>query len=1133
MSKEIDIFALGELPPKPVRAGPWHDEDGSIAIDQLVAEPSFAPKAWQSEAPRDLFGGHKPPVQESADLARVLALPRRPKLEPGTPAAEAVVEWAMREFALPPRDRCRCAEIDPQRVAKGGSACISRLKFVQAWALREIRDHNGLLGIITVGGGKCFERSTEFLDYSTGRRRQIDEPGALRVASYNRALMPAASQGLTPREATAFPSDVKECVRVTLADGCAANPSTDHPYLTHRGWVHAADLRPREDFVAVAVEMPEPENPTIASDEEVSLIGMLLADGGCNNATMGFTNMTPAVIAEFERAASALGLGVTEVRSMSRARQFNVTGAGPERSSNGRHGNGFRAKWDLYGLARNKRMHASLWGLPRRQVALLLNRFWACDGHIQRTRGVELTLASEKLVDDVRFLCSRLGVRTRKSFKPSSYVREGTTGAERVEFDAWRITAYGEAALKFLDEVGPVLGKEDKCAVLRASLESTARNANTDVVPVGYDEMREILGELGIPRTPIMRGYGVTQGQFLSRAAFVRFCAETNYTGRYAHLATTDVAWERVDSIETIGSHVVYDLNVPETHNFVANGAIVHNTIIGLLAALAFRQCRVAVLLVPPSLIHQLKREYLLLQQHYRVPWLVVHGTEPWTCEVPDAPILRILPYSWLSRPEATEWFEATRPDVVIADEADKLANPNSATTSRVLRYFQTHADTTRFACWSGSITDDHLSDYAHLAALALREGSPLPIDPIVVDDWGRAIDPSDWPAPPGALLELCDARDGSEDAAEHVRDGYYRRLVETPGVVSSTGAAIATPLRLSERRAPEIPNVPKADPRAPADLYPDGQWPGLASCLKMVRGQKLRPDGEELVDPLEWTRCAQQLSCGFFYRWRFPRGESPELIKEWREARKEWRRELRKRLSNRMPHLDSEKLGELAAMRGWGDKPEVEGLPTWRAECWPRWREIRDAVYHETETVLLDDFLARDAAEWGREHRGVIWYETRAFGEWVARLSGLPLHTGGPAAARKIAKETGRHSIIASISSHGRGRDGLQRVFCDQLISMPPSSSSRWEQLLGRLSREGQPADEVLGDVYAHTKELRRAIAQALRRARYVEGTVGAEQKILASMSLELQAGDASEEEMIGREWLEWRGVGEGEGVW
>jgi len=44
-------------------------------------------------------------------------------------------------------------------------------------------------------------------------------------------------------------------------------------------------------------------------------------------------------------------------------------------------------------------------------------------------------------------------------------------------------------------------------------------------------------------------------------------------------LATNDIYWDSISSIEKIGFQPVYDATVLGTHNFVANGINVHNSI--------------------------------------------------------------------------------------------------------------------------------------------------------------------------------------------------------------------------------------------------------------------------------------------------------------------------------------------------------------------------------------------------------------------------------------------------------------------------------------------------------------------------------------------------------------------------
>jgi hypothetical protein len=507
-------------------------------------------------------------------------------------------------------------------------------------------------------------------------------------------------------------------------------------------------------------------------------------------------------------------------------------------------------------------------------------------------------------------------------------------------------------------------------------------------------------------------------------------------------------------------------------------------TLMDLLAPLALPGCQRAVLLVPPGLVGQLIAEYELLRQHWKVPSLISHAKQKYNARVAGAPALHIFPYSLLSRHEASGWLTDVKPDLIIADEVHKLRSPDTATTARVLRYFSENP-ACRFIGWTGSLTDSSLHDYSHLAALALRHQSPLPLDPQVISEWATAIstDKDMAPRPPGVLLELC-------EPGEHVRDGFRRRLRYTEGFVSTQDASVDVDMEIHQRIIPAIPET-------------------IRGLLADLRNTWARPDGEELTDALAVFRCARELACGMYYRWRFPRGEPVHVIMEWLKRRKTWNSFVRDALFAKREHLDSPYLVQLACMRHDGDLPRVAGKPTITSHgYWQAWKEIRDEVKPESEAVRVDDFLVRDASEWAHANKGIVWYDISDFGSWLADVSGLPRFGGGVHAPRELLKERGDRSILCSIKAHGTGRDGLQRLFNQQLVAQPPGSSDLWEQLLGRLHRQGQDRD-VFTFFYRHTSEMASFVDQALARAAYVQATLGNQQKIIKYKMAESSARD------------------------
>ena len=523
-------------------------------------------------------------------------------------------------------------------------------------------------------------------------------------------------------------------------------------------------------------------------------------------------------------------------------------------------------------------------------------------------------------------------------------------------------------------------------------------------------------------------------------------------------------------------------------------------TLLSVMSALALDE-DLSLLLVPSNLLEQLIIDYQLIDQHFDVPGIIVTmaGNREWRRLVQGKPILHVLPYSLLQGKKNSDWVERLAPKAIIADEVDGLADLGSSRTKRIVRYFsgsermtdsqRAERSRTKFCCWTGTLTDKSLTEYAHFSAFALKENSPLPLDQDTVMEWARCLDAVPNPSPAGALQLLC-------NPGENPRQAFGRRVRETMGFIVTGTSEVRKPNsielvkhRIIEKAAPPLPDI-------------------VQEAMDKVRDFK-RPDSlagnkydEEMVEAMEQARVAQQVATGMFYRWIYPRREPEELIDKWMDARKAWNKEKRYKLFEGLEYLDSESLLEDAAMRAWEDIPPGvnkynEPLPDWKAASWPAWRDIKDKVQPKTKAVRLHPFLVEDAVDWALTNKGIVWYSLIEFGQWMKELSGLNLHDGGADADRNLRRETGDKSILASLKSNYRGRNGLQYIFHKQLITQVPASSKVCEQLLGRVERQGQRND-VDTFVYLHVPEVEKSFRQALLRAKYNEDTLQQKQKIL-----------------------------------
>lgn len=414
---------------------------------------------------------------------------------------------------------------------------------------------------------------------------------------------------------------------------------------------------------------------------------------------------------------------------------------------------------------------------------------------------------------------------------------------------------------------------------------------------------------------------------------------------------------------------------------------------------------------------------------------------------------LKIMSYSELSTESKHDILFSIVPDLIIADECHYLRNPGAGRTRRFLRYFN-HFPQTKFAGFSGTITKRSIKDYWHLIKIALKENSPLPRIFTELQDWADAIDDGvdeTSKIDPGALLDFC--RDG-----ETVRQGYRRRFVETPGVITTEEGALGTSLILKEHQVSKIPDE-------------------IIDAFRKLRTTWCTPGGEEITDALSLNRHSKELSAGFYYRWVWPNDEPDH---EWIDARKSWKKFVRQTIKGmRKNPLDT----ELQVFNACRNKQLVSFE-------YDKWVQIRDRVNPVTEAVWISDYVVKEIEKWiSKNKQGIVWIEHQALGEKL-KAKGLKYYGGGD---DSILQE--KETFAASIASHGTGKN-LQH-FNKNLFVTIPTSGQTWEQTLGRTHRPGQMADEVTADLLLHTRELWSSFFQARKDANYIETTVGQKQKL------------------------------------
>jgi len=234
-----------------------------------------------------------------------------------------------------------------------------------------------------------------------------------------------------------------------------------------------------------------------------------------------------------------------------------------------------------------------LFELSKTNLALFMNRLFSCDGtaYVANCGGrpfavIAYASVSKKLISQVQHLLLRFGIISK--------VRPKKTTCQEKIFPSFELEIHGrEDLIRFCEQIG-IHGKEKAIEnVLQRAL-TTPSGFSKDSLPIEiWDILRKKKGDRswsslfrakGLPEPSNLHdGKRSIRRDTLTKLSYVLDDVEL------AQLASSDVYWDRITSIEATGEKEVFDLCVSETHNFVAGDMIVHNT--ALILSLAENIC--------------------------------------------------------------------------------------------------------------------------------------------------------------------------------------------------------------------------------------------------------------------------------------------------------------------------------------------------------------------------------------------------------------------------------------------------------------------------------------------------------------------------------------------------------------
>jgi hypothetical protein len=480
-----------------------------------------------------------------------------------------------------------------------------------------------------------------------------------------------------------------------------------------------------------------------------------------------------------------------------------------------------------------------------------------------------------------------------------------------------------------------------------------------------------------------------------------------------------------------------------------------------------------------------------------------------------------VLPYGVLQTRTATDIVERIAPDMIVADEAHKLADAKAATTGRIMRYAKARREAgqrVRFVAQSGTFTSNSIKNYDHLIAAVLGPGSPLPLVAEVVEAWALVLDAAASPSPASrepclplvewARQEFPRERHRLLEDQEGFRHAYRLRLTSAPGVVATGDAEIPTSLQIINRPVPK-----------PED---SSGWGALRELDRQVVEDSKTPNGDIIEHAILKYGWRYQLAAGFYYRltWpkvavlaaqrKIPESGAVELLEralDHHEAQQTYKKELGDWLArNARGGLDSPWLAANHMQR-------YRELPTEHGKLvYTLWRAMKDLEFdgmpvRDHEPVRICPFKVDHAAAWvdslPDDEGAIIWFLNDEIGQWLREVVGkrhpermlyCPAGESGNQAIRD--EGNAKRIAIASIKAHGEQKN-LQH-FGYTLYVQWPRPSKLAQQSLGRTHRSGQTRPEIVVTTMNTVPFDHELLAATLNDACYVHQTTPDRQRLL-----------------------------------